>query len=54
VLQLIQGKLHQGVFLDFLSVGLVPLCALPKDYASCQDVVGTPRLHEDQEGYTLQ
>jgi hypothetical protein len=40
--------------MDILLVGLVPLYALPKDDASAQDAVGTPRLHEEQEGYALQ
>jgi hypothetical protein len=54
MLQLVHGKGHRRVFLDFLSAGLVPLCALSKDYASCQTIVGTHGLHEEQEGYALQ
>jgi hypothetical protein len=54
MLQLIQGKGHQRTFLDFLLAGLLPLCALPEDYTSCQAAVGIHRLHEEQEGYALQ
>jgi hypothetical protein len=54
MLQLIQGKGHRRAFLDILLVGLVPLCALLEDYASCQAAVGTYGLHEAQEGYALQ
>jgi hypothetical protein len=54
MLQLIQGKGHRRAFMDFLSAALVPLCAPLEDYASGQDAVGTPGLHEEQEGYSLQ
>jgi hypothetical protein len=41
-------------FLDFLSAGFVPHCALPQDKACCPNAVGSPRLYEEQEGYHLQ